>query len=247
MNKNISSQNGRFYIKLIYCISIILLLQSCKGYQSTSVSLRQAYEAKSQVKLKAANGSTTYYNSITFRDSIYCASTGITHIPIYPYQVKGVYLKKKAQKKNYKIRVLFLDEREEIRGYLQDVTDSSIIISPTNNEFQLIDEAKKLEIPVSQINKIKNSVRQAAIIGFIPGLIGGALIGSFVGAYDSSGNGVIGGIIGGIIFGGITSGIATAFSQKIYRINGDRNIYQAKYLPILETKLLTPVPSKSKK
>lgn len=220
-----------------YSLLFILLIQSCKVYQTLPVTLQQAYEAKSEVRIKDINGGTTYYNSITYKDNVYYASTESTKIPIYPNQIEGVYLKGK-RKKHYKIRVLFLDDREEMRGYLNNVTDSSIIISPTNNKFQLIDESSTVELPITEIYKIKKSVRQAAISGFIPEFVAGASWGIFGFLY--AGNklpiAMLAGIGIGSLVGLTTATISMGFAQKTYRINGDSFKHKTTYMPKLQNK-----------
>lgn len=144
---------------------------------------------------------------------------------------------KQKKIKGYKIRVMFLDDREPIRGYLYDATDSSIIIIPTNSKYQIIDEPSRLEVPIIEIKKIKKSVKAAALIGAIPGLVGGAILGGVAGVYGGSASeGIKAGIISGVLLGALTSGITTAFASKVYRINGDLEIYKSIYKSTLQEK-----------
>jgi hypothetical protein len=135
---------------------------------------------------------------------------------------------------------MFLDDREPIRGYLYNATDSSIIIIPTNSKYETKAIGTSLEIPIMQISKIKKSVKKAALIGAIPGFIGGAIFGGVAGAYSGNGGAVIGiGLIAGTILGSFTAGITVVFASKVYRINGDLEIYRAKFMFILQEKSMT--------
>ena len=147
---------------------------------------------------------------------------------------------KSSKIKGYKVRVMFLDDREPIRGYLYNATDSSIIIIPTNSKYEIEVTGSRLEIPIKEINKIKKSVKKAALIGAIPGFVGGAILGGVAGTYSGNDATIIGaGLLMGAIGGSITSGITTAFASKVYRINGDLEIYKAKFMFILQEKSMT--------
>ena len=140
--------------------------------------------------------------------------------------------------KGLKVEIFFLDETAPIRGYLYEATDSSIVIIPTNSEYQLIDKDSRVEVPIAQIKKIKKALKRAVLSGAIPGFIVGALIGIavFEGYTGHSASGEIGAaLIGGIILGGLT---AVAVASKKYRINGDPEKYRKKYLRKLRWKLI---------
>lgn len=135
--------------------------------------------------------------------------------------------------KGYKVEIFFLDDTAPIRGYLYEATDSSIVIIPTNSKYQLIDKDSRIEVPITQINKIKKSVKSAVLSGAIPGFIVGFFLGGTVEGSNTGRFSYGGALIGGIIVGGL---FAVAATSKTYRINGDTEKYRKKTLRKLKWK-----------
>ena len=232
---------------LTIALIIGFLNQSCSVYQKTPVILSQAYDSgKGKVVYK--NGEELRFDNINFIDSVYTIDVhdrvrneeGVFEWLDYKEEIgqadiQAIYLKGKT--KGYRIQVQFIDERETIKGYLHSVTDSSILVVPSNNKFEVIGKATTIEVLVIDINEIKKSVRKAAIIGFIPGAVLGFLAGGAFGAYWETAPVALGIGIGlGLGVGLFTGAISAGFASKSYRIKGDAVKYRTKYMHKLEKK-----------
>lgn len=141
-----------------------------------------------------------------------------------------------SQEKPQKIKAyrIWVSGQVDVNGIFYEATDSSIIILPETKNWEEIDKKTLIEVNIKDISKVKlrksNSVRNGAIIGFVPMAIAGGffmVLAARTGDDFAETEDVM---VGVLIFGTAGAGIGAAIGsiKKKYKIDYSKDLYMNK-------------------
>ena len=154
---------------LLISIAFLSALASCSTYQKTSISLSEAVD-KGKVKTESSRGDVTVFKNIELTNGNYYGVLGKKRILLNDTAIPKVYLTALYKSEYHKVWVTPINSRTKIKGYLNRVNDSSILISPSQSR----DTEDIFEIDVTKIETIqlreKGKAGRATLTGSLIGL-----------------------------------------------------------------------------